>query len=213
MIKLLIFDFDGTLVDTREVIYDLVERSIEKFNYSIEHKLIQDGLSNQTLKEFLPLLGIKDKDVDRIINHSNLEQINHVPHIEGTRTLKSLKRINKRKIVISNNLSEFIKSVFKSLGIDFFDEIYGEDSFEKGKPHKIKEIMRRDNLKPGEIIYIGDRERDIKVARSVGCFSAIICNKHSWGDKKEILKSKPDFIISSLSQIDEIVKKIDKLKS
>jgi len=213
MIKLLVFDFDGTLVDTKNVIYDLVEQSIQKFNYNVERVVLQQELGNKPLQEFLPLLGIKKKDVARIIDDSNIEQIKNVSQIRGTKSLNCLGKIHKKKIIISNNISEFIKDILHSLNITFFEEIYGIDDLKKDKAQKIKQIMKSDKLKPSEIIYLGDKEIDIHVARKVGCYSVILSNEFSWGDKKAILKSKPDFIITSLTQVKDIVKKLDKTKS
>ena len=138
MIKLIVFDFDGTLVNTKDIIYKLVFNSIKKFNYEISKTLIQQQLGNKPLQEFLSFLGITSQDIKKIIHDSNLNQIKNSSKVRPSKSLKSLAELNKKKIILSNNFSPFIEEVLKNLNITFFDEIYGADNFKKDKESCLK---------------------------------------------------------------------------
>ena len=206
MIKLVVFDFDGTLVDTKRVILDLIENNLEKFNYDMDKKLVTS--LGEPIEKVLEAIGVREKVIPALAEKINFSFIKHSRKVEVARNIRNLEKIKIRKIILSNNIHFFIKLVLRNHKIGFFDEIYGADDFDN-KFHEFKKLMRKNRLKPHEVIYVGDRASDTELARGIGCYSIIIHHKASWASKKDIIASKPDFIIGDLSKIEKIIHKIE----
>jgi len=202
--KLLIFDFDGTIVNSKAVYYHAIEKYLNKKGFSKEtaDKAIDIGLS---LTETLKNLGIPFVTrffVKRQIMFEVLDGVNKVKKCKDANHIIQLKQ---KKILISNSLSEFIMPVLKHLKLkDEFDEIYGAEAFDN-KTDFVKEYLYRNSINPKNCFYIGDRVADVKLAKAVKCKSIIVSNETSWNTRKEITKASPDFIISDLDDVKKIV--------
>jgi len=204
MKKLLIFDFDGTIANTKQVYYQEIYNSIKHLGYSYREigKIINIGLSlKKTLRKFglgfISSWFLKKKIMSKVKNHIN--------EIKKCKNTDSIKHIKIKKIIITNSLKEFTISVIKHLKLKkCFSEIYTADDFSQ-KEDFIKDYLKKHKINAEDCIYIGDRATDTRVAKKSGCISVIIANRCSWDSKKEILNSQPDFIISDLGELHRIL--------
>lgn len=200
----MIFDFDGTIVDSKAVYYHAVEKNLG--SYGFKDKEIERVIDlGESISEILGKFGfswikrllIKRRIMKDVMKHAN--------EIKKCRDADSLRKIKACKILISNSLKEFIIPVLKHLKIkDEFDEIYGADDF-NNKAEFIKNYIKSRKINCKDCYYIGDRVADVKVAREVKCKSVIVSNKCSWDSKKEIMKEKPDFVIFDLADLREVL--------
>ena len=201
---LLIFDFDGTIVDSKQAYYQGMEKALSEYGFS--KRSIDDAIDvGLSLSETLKKLGfsmifrwiLKRKIMKRVLAQTS--QIKKCRDVDGLRSLDG------EKIIISNSLSEFIIPVLKHLKLrKEFSEIYGSESF-SDKAVFIKNYLTKNKINKKECFYIGDRVIDIKTARECKIKSIIISNKCSWDSKKEILRAKPDFIIKEIKEIKNIL--------
>lgn len=202
--KLLIFDFDGTIVDSKSVYYNALEKYLEEIGFKKKEadESIDIGLS---ISETLKKLG-----VSRILRWWTKRKImgdvlNKVNSVKKCRDVEHLKKLPYEKILISNSLLEFIIPVLNHLKIRReFDEIYGADDF-KNKEEFIKKYLKERKINPQDCFYIGDRVADVKLAKKIKCKSIIISNNCSWNSRKEVLKANPDFILFDLKDLKEII--------
>lgn len=198
-IKLLIFDFDGTLVDTRNLILKIVRTHLGKFNYALTKEALQK-FGDTPLEKFIETIGVEKKIikiVSKLIKRDFFKEYNKV---KACKNLDKIKKIKKRKIILSDNTKKFITESLEHLKLNFFDDIYGADDF-KNKTVGMKKIIRKYKLNPKEVVYIGDRVVGVRVSKDVGCFSVVVYNKCSWGNKKDLLEANPDFIINDLKKL------------
>ncbi len=209
MIKLIIFDFDGTLADTKKLILDTIVNTLGKFNYKLEKKFV-NILGDNPLERFLEDIGVEGSLIGKISSIAGKGYSKEYQKIKFCRGIKKLSSIKAKKVIISNNLTRFIVKSLKFAGIDYFDEVYGSDKF-KNKVNIMLKIIKKHKLKASEVVYVGDKPRDVEVAREAGCFSVILSNRFSWGKRAEVLKEKPDFVISNLGKLNKTLKKIDSL--
>ncbi len=206
-IKMVVFDFDGTLADTRKLLLAIVKKHLLKFNISLTGSLIK-VFGNAPLKDYISLTGIRNDFVKSVAKSIEDDFILEYENIKSAKNIENLKEINCVKIIVSNNATEFIERVLGHWKLKFFDEVYGADHF-TDKVIAIKHLAKKYNLSTDEIVYVGDKDKDVSVARESGCYSVIVSNKIAWSSKKDIEKMKPDFLIEDLSGLVKIIQHIN----
>ena len=209
MIKVVVFDFDGTLANTRELVLKIIKRHFGNFNYKVSKK-VWATLGDDSLEGFISSSGIKKELVNLLAKLIKRDFLKEHKEITGCSNLKKIKRIKQRKIVVSNNTERFINESLGFLKVDFFDEVYGANNF-KNKEHCLNKILRKYKLKPEEMVYVGDRPVDVRVAKKVGCFSVVVSNRCSWSNRENLLKEEPDVIVGDLGKLKRVVKKLNSL--
>jgi HAD superfamily hydrolase (TIGR01549 family) len=202
--RLLIFDFDGTIVDTKAICHKILADELKVFGKSPKQvdKAIDLGL---TLKKTLKYLGFSFLITWFLHRKLNKKMVKEAGKFKKCRDVDSIKGIKTEKIIVSNSPKTFIIPILENLKLKkYFKEVYGAEDF-ASKGGFIKEYIKGKKLKKENCYYIGDRVADIKVARKAGCKSVVISGKCAWNSKKEILKQKPDFIISNIKELKKIV--------
>lgn len=202
MIKLILFDFDGTLVSGKNVLLELVRKRVESSGYKI-NKTFMHKFGDAPLKKLLKILKIRGQELNYLDDILHKDFFMNAYRIKPSKSIMSLKKIKQEKIIVTNAVEKMAKSVLKNHRINFFSHIYTPNEF-KNKISEFRAIIKRKKLKPSEVIYIGDRPIDVKIARQMKFVSVIVSNKGSWSPKKEIIEAKPDFIIGDLSKLKKI---------
>lgn len=206
MIKLIIFDFDGTIADSKSIYYNAINRQLIPLGFSKKQvdEAIDLGMNlSNTLRRFIPsffkrmeireeIMGEIAEEADKVKKCHNIHQIGE-SHI--------------KRILVSNSLSEFVYPVLKHLHAKkYFSEIYCADDFED-KAKFIIHYMKINGLRAWECFYVGDRIADIKLAKKIGMHNIIISGKCSWDSREELMKAKPEFIVPDISYVKIITEK------
>jgi len=202
--KLLIFDFDGTIVDSKTAYYRSITKYLNPLGFS-KKKIIERidlGLNLwDTLEEFIPSV-IKRWWMRNKIMKGVLEEATSIKRCHDSEHIKEIKA---RKILVSNSLSEFVIPVLRHFKmIRVFDKVYCADNFDN-KTKFIKNYLKTKKINPKECFYVGDRVADVELAKKIRCNSIIVYGKCSWNSKKEIMKAKPDFVVPDLMLVKKIV--------
>lgn len=206
MIRLVIFDFDGTIVDSKAVYFNSMSRHLipRGIKGNEINKAIAFGLNlSETLKRFIP--GFLSR---WIIKRSVMKDVvGRVNGIKKCHDIGFIKEIHHRKILVSNSLGEFVFPVLKHLGIrKYFSEIHCTDEFaDKGK--FIITYLKMHGIRPYEAFYIGDRASDVKLAKKLGLHNIIISGKCSWDSREAVLNAEPEFIVPDLRDVKRIVER------
>lgn len=177
MLKLLIFDLDGTLADTSLDIADAVNYAVEplgKSRYSVEEIKLMVGSG---ITKLLRSLRSPDSSVSeeiimkRFIDYYSkhlLANTKAYTHVQET-LAKLEDRYN--KAVISNKREGFSREILEGIGIlQFFDIVLGSDSVREQKPSPVPllEVMKRFGAAKDEAVMIGDSSYDIQAAKAAG---------------------------------------------
>lgn len=211
---MLIFDLDGTLLNTA---YDL--------HASLNYALKTHNLKQTTLEETLSLLG---NGIDILVagaiengkNNPDFEKIyatfktyynDHindytVPYDGIIELLKTIKQKNIKMGIVSNKFDEGVKALQKKFFNDLIDNAQGvtETIQKKPCPDAVFELIKTSNALNETNIYIGDSEVDIETAKNAG----IDCISVSWGFRsKEYLQS-----INAKIIIDKPIQLLDYIK-
>jgi len=183
MIKLLIFDLDGTLADTGQDITNALNYALKPFHvreYSLEETKAMVGSGISRLLESLippgPPFPIGESgDPKEIVTARFLEYYdNHL--IDNTmiypfvkETLSQLKGYT--KAVLSNKREIYSTRVLEGLGIiGYFDCVLGSDSVREKKPSPVPvlDLLEKYDIAQEEAVIIGDSNYDVEAGRAAG---------------------------------------------
>lgn len=204
-----IFDLDGTLVDSLEDLTQSVNIVLKSEGYPLRtteevKRFIGDGY-RLLMKRSLPLES-EDKVIDRCT--SLFEEYYFKDIIGNTKPYEGiidiLKELNKRAIkigVVSNKKDDATKEICRFFFTPYIDIAVGDNPKRKKKPapDNVYEVMSKLKSSRDKTIYIGDSDVDVKTAKNAGLY----CIAVTWGYRpKEILeKEKADLIIDKPSEI------------
>jgi HAD superfamily hydrolase (TIGR01509 family) len=146
MIKLIIFDLDGVLVEAKKIHYDCLNSALndEGEQYVIgweEHLSIFDGLkTNQKLELLTKLKGLSTKSYSRIWDKKQLltlESLNNLTPIEHIKDcIYRLSKDGYKIVCCSNSIRKTVLTVLSKLDIiQYFDLILSNEDVKNSKPH------------------------------------------------------------------------------
>ncbi len=228
-IKLIIFDFDGTLVDTALDItvaanrlmshYGLPPLTFDEVRTHIGHgftpfiRKIADKEAKENKNETKPpALDLSQEVFDLFQKFYDEKLMPQTTFYEGAeKFLVDFQNHPHTKIGIVSNKPEYqVRIILKGLKVDesHLVQIYGGDTFEVKKPHPkpLQQMMSLANARPKETVMIGDSQADIEAAKAAGTHFIAV----SFGyNTVETLKSfgATNFIY----HFDELVKSLESL--
>lgn len=207
MIKAVLFDIDGTLLDTFEFVFSAVRFTLDKHNLTVSEKMIMKAAGKPLVEYYRYVLPGEDFELLAQTHRDFQENKHHLakPFQNVEEILKSLKK-EKYKLAGVSNRSK--KSLIKSLKISklhkYFDVIIGADDIKNPKPHPEPFLKALKFLKvsKNQAIVVGDTENDVLSARAAGIKCVAVT--YGWIGKK-IKKSKPDFVIDKIEELKSIL--------
>lgn len=200
-IRLLIFDFDGTLARSKQLYVQAIYKTLNEYGYRTTRKEIEKLLGKR-VEEVLSILNIK-KDIIKIKKEINNYVLKKANNLKPCPFVKEINKLEFYKVVVSNSLVAYMKPLLKKQKLEF-DKLIGPEM--KSKLQIFRYIFSKYKVKSHEVIYIGDRAEDVEIARLAKCKSIIISNKCSWSSLAEILKEKPDAVVKSLKGLRNAIK-------
>jgi HAD superfamily hydrolase (TIGR01509 family) len=200
MFKNLVFDFDGTIVNSIETVYkslilslNIKAPSFQELRKYPSDKLFSSFFTTEISRLQLPQLMFQARSEYK-------KQLKNLDPIEGIRdTLLNLHSSGARLFLCTSNSTENVNEFLKIHKIDHtFETVVGTLSL-FGKSYGIKKTLKEFKLSPHETIYIGDETRDIQAAKKAG----ICCASVSWGfhERSLLEEYKPDFIFDTAYQL------------
>jgi len=211
MIKAVLFDFDGTLIDTNELIYqsyDFAFKKVFKRNIKNEEFLKLYGRPlRKSLIEDYGEAGYELIDFYRSFNEENHDRLVRT-FSKTTEGLFMLKENNiKLGVVTSKRLGMVMKGI-DFLGYnDFFEALVTLDDTEKHKPLPDPVLKGCDILgvKPIDTVYVGDSVFDLVSGHAAGTKTCAV--KYSLTSEKELLSYNPDYFCQSILEFSKIIVK------
>ncbi len=211
MKKLIIFDLDGTLLNTIEDLTDSVNFALDKFSMpkrTISEvrsfvgngiaKLIERAVPKNTNKEV-------ENNVYKIFKEHYTNNCNNKTRpYDGI--LKLLENLKQNKIltgIVSNKNNEAVKKLSDIYFSGVIDEIRGfvEGSKTKPNPDSVNFIINKFNIDKKDCLYVGDSDVDYYTAKN----AEIDCIIVSWGFKDRDFLEKLDnvIIVDSIKELQE----------
>jgi len=217
MIKLVIFDLDGTLVNAYPAVSQSVNYTLNALGFAPRsHAEIKRSVGGGDRRLMVHFVGEKLADQAIVIyrpHHTKALQakgaVRLLPGALGI--LKFLKGKGYKLAIASNRPTKFTRIILKVLGIlPFFDVVLCADRAGKPKPHPdiLWTIARRLSLARAEVLYVGDMIIDVDCAHRAGIRAVAAATGSS--SKKELKSLKPWRIIGKMIELKSIITKITK---
>ena len=222
-IRAIVWDLDGTLIHfkinsikARKVAINiLVSHGIDKKKLSIQ-KSILDNIN--TFKDIFQQNGNDPSQVNKVLQEVDQEvsKIEYNAALNATMimgiedVLIFAKKNNLKQAIFTFNKYEHAKLSLKKVRLlKFFDVIIGRDNVSNPKPHPdhLLVICNKLDVKPNEILVIGDNYRDIEGAISVGAHSIAVHTKLAIVETLQ----KADVIVRESEIPQKLIKEIKKL--
>lgn len=178
MMKLLIFDLDGTLADTSQDITDALNHALSPLgmkDYSVEEtkSMVGSGISS-LLASLVPSghnsPAAKDQVIQRFLNFYSEHLLdNTVAYPQVKETLAQLNGY--KKVVLSNKRTAYSKEILEKLLIsEYFDAVCGSDSVREKKPSPVPilDLINKYNVSKENTVIIGDSNFDVEAGRAAG---------------------------------------------
>jgi len=192
MLKAIIFDFDGTVADTEEILFNGIKKIAQM--YGLKDINLND-FKNKSAKQIIQKdYKIKFYQLRRFMKEVGKEINDRMLKARLFKGMKEVcEKLSKKYIVgfVTSNKEERVKHILENAGIKKIDFVFSEKSC-LGKNKSIKKAIKKFRLKKEEVIYVGDEVRDIEAARKAGV--KIIAVSYGFNTKEILIKNRPDFL-------------------
>jgi len=204
---LLMFDLDGTLIDSTADLAAAVNHTLGELGL---RPLRRDEVASY-IGDGLRMLLRRALDVDDpqlLLRAVEVFLPYYEAHLLDTTTLfpgvrETLERCaGYRKAVITNKQQRFTDAILEGLGVrGMFDVVLGGDALERAKPDPLplREAMRRTGVTSQRAVMIGDGPNDVLAARAAGVRSVAVT--YGLCSQEHLLALGPDIIIESFGDL------------
>ncbi|QVY62595.1 HAD family hydrolase [Cytobacillus gottheilii] len=220
MIKAVLFDLDGTLLNRDESVKMFIQNQYDRLNKWLGHIP-----KERCIRRFIELdhrgYVWKDKVYQQLVSEFKITDItwgellqdylssfkNHcIAFPNLIRMLEELKTKNLALGMITNGKGQFQMDNIKALGIrDYFQTILISEweGIKKPDPQLFKRALQQLNVTPNESIFVGDHpDNDIKAARNIGM-------KAIWKRDSQWNHAAADYMIDDLGEVSLIIENLN----
>jgi len=209
-VRLLIFDLDGTLIDSK---LDLA-LSVNAVRAWLGRPPLEPERIYSYIGQGAPMLirraleeGVSEEEVERglkyFLEYYQAHMLDHTVPYPGVR--EGLERLAQRPntllTVYTNKPERFSRQILEGLDLArFFRQVYGGNRFERKKPDPmgVEALLHEFQCAPQEAMMVGDSEIDVLTARNAG----IWCAGVTYGLGAERLREyPPDLLLESLLEL------------
>lgn len=213
MYKAVIFDLDGTLLNTLDDLAASVNFALRKFGFperttdevrrfvgngviKLMQRATPGDIDNETQEKCF--LAFRDYYLEHMQDSTR-------PYDGVMQILETLKESGIKTAVVSNKLHSGVVGLCKEFFGNKLTCAFGVEIEEERKPSpaNVFKAFKQLGVMPNEAIYVGDSEVDVQTATNAG----LDCIGVTWGfrDKTELVKAGAKFIIDKPSEIEKLV--------
>lgn len=211
--KTVIFDLDGTLLDTLD---DLVT--------SVNEYLAASGHPQRTREEIRGFLGygamelVRDalpeplppeelekavEDYKKVYRRNMTDSTR--PYAGIMDMLRDLNKAGVKTAVVSNKPDNSVVDLCREMFGGLVDIAAGDQPGypRKPDPHLVKHVMRKLDADPATTLYVGDSEVDVETAKNAGVHGAAV----TWGfrDRDVLEQQNPEYLVDSPQELEEVI--------
>jgi phosphoglycolate phosphatase len=206
-VRLLIFDLDGTLIDSSLDLVHSVNATLDHLGRrQLPHETIESYVGNGVAMLMRRALGepVDEEELQRaqvfFLSYYRMHMLDNTVLYPGvSEALESLDGLD--MAVLTNKPVRFSEGILEGLGIaQYFSFVYGGNSFENKKPDPIgvHTLLRDLSASPGQAMMVGDSAVDVRTARNAGIWACGV----SYGLGFESMRADPpDLMLDNLADL------------
>jgi phosphoglycolate phosphatase len=214
--KLIIFDLDGTLIDSSPDLALAINHMLktlnrETFTTDTIHYWVGNG-AEVLVKRALSGSATIDETLDPELIKKALKifldfyaqnlAVETVTYPQVPQTLKALKAHGYRLAIVTNKPFAFVKPILTTLGLmENFELILGGDSLEKKKPNPLPllHVCKQLNVSTHEAVMVGDSKNDIQAANACNMQSIGLTYGYNYGENISV--HNPSVVFDNFADI------------
>ena len=210
--QLILYDLDGTLVDTSDDIVQAAQYTLRQLALpALPREVILRGVGRGL--EQLIAGCLQTTDAKRIQAGMTIYRGYYAQHLLDRSALypgaqECLEYFRARKqAVITNKPNPFSRDILAGLGVvGYFFEILAGDSAYPNKPDPsgVASMMRHLCVSSLETLFIGDSPIDVQTGRNAGVDTVVV--RHGFAEDDEIARMRPDVVVEDFQELLELAK-------
>ena len=203
-IRTILFDLDGTLIDSNQLIHASFDYTFKQFNLTFTEEEILEFNGPPLIDTFKKIDPIK---VDEMVE--TYRQHNYLVHDEYVRVfpkvVETLKQLKDRQVklgIVTTKMANGVKMGIEKTGIsDFFDTVITFDDVKHPKPHPepVLKAMHALDAEASSTLMVGDNSHDIEAGKSAGIKTAAVA--WSLKGKDRLLTYNPTIMLEEMTDI------------
>jgi len=211
-IDLIIFDLDGTLVNSipdLTISLNHVAKKINKPQFSEGEisSIVGGGITRLIEKSFnIPSNDLEFKNILNLFMKHHEQNCTNMSYLYKN-TIEILEYFKSKKLaILSNKIDYLTKQVVSYYNIDsYFDIVLGatDELSKKPSPEPVLHILNTLNILPNNAIMVGDSEPDIICSKNAGIRSVALTS--GYRSKAQLEPLKPDFLIDNIYDLKDII--------
>ena len=211
--NLLIFDLDGTLIDSKLDLVHSVNAARALMDLSpISEDVVASYVGNGAPVLIRRALGPSASEADvqhalqYFLSYYRDHMLDHTRLYPGVKeALDRLLESGIKMAVLTNKPVRFSRSLVEGLGLrGHFFQVYGGNSFDQKKPHPIgvRKLLEESGVAHGRAMMVGDSGVDVRTARNADVKACGV----TYGFQPEgFLEDPPDILVDNMSQLADYV--------
>lgn len=208
--KVILWDWNGTLLDDADICVACMNRLLEKRQLRLLDKERYREIFTFPVKEYYEMAGFDFRKEDFEIPAMEFIRLYHVhlkeaalfPCVEDV--LQTFKNLGFYQVILSAMEHDSLVVSLKDKGVyHFFDRVAGiDDHYAHSKLEMGKKLIETLNFDPEEMLFIGDSLHDLEVSGALGVDCILVANGHQ--AKERLLAATPR-VVDKLSDVLKLV--------
>ena len=213
-IRLVIFDLDGTLIDSRIDITNALNYALQPYPFaqlSVEDtvKMVGEGITRLIEK----LVGegdapMKAEVTERFLTYYTCHILDYTKEYPGVRD--TLEQLNScQKAVVSNKKESLSRKILEGLGLlRYFPVIIGSDTTSERKPSPVPILLVLSELHvpPGQAVIVGDSNYDVDAGKAAGIITVAV----TYGYRPREVIAHADHLIDRITDLVPLIAKMNR---
>lgn len=214
MIRLVMYDLDGTLIDTASEISAALNLALAEFGATaVDEEIVRAWIGHGAVKLVEKAWQTLEPEVDLTVMMAAFTRHYHDTVGKSSRlypyvieTLRQVDALGIKQVVITNKESLFTQRVLQMHGLgDFFDMVISGDTLPVRKPDPavIRHCLDTLDQTPASSLFIGDSDIDVATAKGAGvqCWAV----PYGYNAGRDIAKAGADRLITDLRAVSEFL--------